>query len=335
MIIGTENPLVIGWAFRWHRNWLVTAVWADGSESERNLHRPAKGDKGVNMAAAFLAQQYAAGAITAVPLAEALAQAPLPTGPVPLLHPRMAVKERNDRNIGSALKAFAGLAEHHWRAYGGFPRSEPLVRRLRAVRLDRAEVLPQTDALFPALADALALNVTTGARRTWTGLPDGYAVAVGFGSLGPAGDLRVTVFAPSPQGPTRICNARFSPGTALPAATRLLARTVREAPAVPCAPTVRPAPADVAAHLTIGAPEQRHDEPGLFVESGHATAWLCDGRLGVTLGSAATGGSLTLSGPWTRWPSPPWSTAHCWSSPTHRRWRRRSRSCFRNGGTGC
>ncbi|MEV4561888.1 hypothetical protein AB0K51_33595 [Kitasatospora sp. NPDC049285] len=158
--------------------------------------------------------------------------------------------------------------------------------------------MPKPNALFPALADALARHVTTAARRTWTDLPDGYAVAAGFGPHGPAGDLRVAVFAPSPQGPTRICNARFSPGTALPAATRLLARTVREAPAVPCAPNVRPAPADVAAHLTIGAPEQRPDEPGLFVEYGHATAWLCDGRLGVTLGSAATGGSLTLSGPW-------------------------------------
>ncbi|WP_051710243.1 hypothetical protein [Streptomyces sp. NRRL S-350] len=124
VIIGTENPLVIGWAFRWHRNWLVTAAWTDGSESERNLHRPAKGDKGVDMAAAFLAEQYAAGAITAVPLAEALAEMPLPIGPVLLLHPRMAVKERNDRNIASALKAFAGLAEHHWRAYGGFPGSD-------------------------------------------------------------------------------------------------------------------------------------------------------------------------------------------------------------------
>ncbi|MEU9044481.1 MULTISPECIES: hypothetical protein [unclassified Kitasatospora] len=123
VIIGddTENPLVIGRASRWHRNWLVTMTGADGSEIEHNLKRPAKGDKGVHMAAAFLAERYAAGAIMAIPLAEAQAQAPLPIGPVPLLHPRMAVKERNDRNIASALKAFAGLAEHHWRPYGGFP----------------------------------------------------------------------------------------------------------------------------------------------------------------------------------------------------------------------
>ncbi|MFE0461848.1 hypothetical protein ACFW1A_21630 [Kitasatospora sp. NPDC058965] len=128
VIIGddTENPLVIGWASRWHRNWLVTAVWADGGESERNLRRPAKGDRGLDMAAVFLAEQYAAGAVIAVPLAEALAQAPLPIGPVPLLHPRMAVKavEDNGRNISGALKAFAGLAKHHWRAYGGFPGSD-------------------------------------------------------------------------------------------------------------------------------------------------------------------------------------------------------------------
>ncbi|WP_331731758.1 hypothetical protein [Kitasatospora sp. NBC_01300] len=158
--------------------------------------------------------------------------------------------------------------------------------------------MPQPNTLFPALADALALHVTTGARRTRTDLPNGYAVAAGFGPHGPAGDLQAAVFAPSQQGPTRICNARFSPGTALPAATRLLARAVREAPAAPCAPTVRPALADVARHLTVGAPEQRPDEPGLFVEYGHATAWLCEGRLGVTLGSATSGGSITFSGPW-------------------------------------
>ncbi|MFJ1757612.1 hypothetical protein [Kitasatospora sp. NPDC088134] len=158
--------------------------------------------------------------------------------------------------------------------------------------------MPYSQPLFPALADALARHVTTGARRTRTDLPGGYAVAAGFGPNGPAGDLRVAVLAPSPQGQTRICNARFSPGTALTAATRLLARAVREAPAVPCGPTVRPAPADVAAHLTIGAPEQPPGEPGLLVGYGHATGWLCDGRLGVTLGSAASGSSITFSGPW-------------------------------------
>ncbi|MFJ5926621.1 hypothetical protein ACIQF6_28860 [Kitasatospora sp. NPDC092948] len=156
--------------------------------------------------------------------------------------------------------------------------------------------MPPSQPLSPALADALARHVATGARRTRTDLPGGYAVVAGFGPDGPTGDLRVAVLAPSPRG--RICNACFSPGTALPAATRLLVRAVREAPAVPCGPTVRPAPADVAAHLTIGAPEQRPGEPGLFVGYGHATGWLCDGRLGVTLGSAASGASITLSGPW-------------------------------------
>ncbi|MFE4604928.1 hypothetical protein ACFRKE_29175 [Kitasatospora indigofera] len=124
VIIGEAEDLMIGKVWRWHRNWLARMTEADGSESEHNVRRPEKGEKGLDLAAAFLAKKYAAGAITAAPLAEALADAPLPVGPVPLLHPRMAVKDRNDRNVGSALKAFAGLAEHHWRAYGGFPGSD-------------------------------------------------------------------------------------------------------------------------------------------------------------------------------------------------------------------
>ncbi|MFB8236154.1 hypothetical protein ACFC58_06340 [Kitasatospora purpeofusca] len=155
-----------------------------------------------------------------------------------------------------------------------------------------------TDPFFAALAGVLADHVTTGAPHTRSPLPNGYALAVKSDPADPAGDLQVALFAPAVQGAARICTARFSPGTPLSAATRLLARTVRSAPAGAGRPTTRPTPAEVVPHLTVGRSEQRPDDPGLFVTYGRAAAWLHDGRLGVTLGSAASGGSLTFSGPW-------------------------------------
>ncbi|MEU7230140.1 hypothetical protein [Streptomyces chrestomyceticus] len=116
VIIGDDQ--VIGRAHRWHRDW-----WVGSSAGERNLRRPPKGVPGIEMAAAHLAEEYAAGRITAVPLDQVRAEAPRPLcGPVPLLHPRMPV---TDRNIKSAMTAFAGLAAHRWRAvYTGFPGSD-------------------------------------------------------------------------------------------------------------------------------------------------------------------------------------------------------------------
>ncbi|WP_030711082.1 hypothetical protein [Streptomyces sp. NRRL F-2580] len=116
VIIGEDQ--VIGRAHRWHRDW-----WVDTSTGEHNLRRPPTGVPGIEMAAAHLAQEYAAGRITAVPLDQVRAEAPKPlNGPVPLLHPRMPV---TDRNIESAQTAFAGLAAHHWRAVlTGFPGSD-------------------------------------------------------------------------------------------------------------------------------------------------------------------------------------------------------------------
>lgn len=116
VIIGKDR--VIGQAYRWHRDWLVVT-----SEGEHNLRRPPTGTKGIDMAAVFLAEEYAAGRVTAVPLDQVLAAAPQPlNGPVPLLHPRMPA---SPRNIQGANTAFAGLTEHHWRAvYRGFPGSD-------------------------------------------------------------------------------------------------------------------------------------------------------------------------------------------------------------------
>ncbi|WP_331729779.1 hypothetical protein [Streptomyces chartreusis] len=104
---------LIGWAFRWHRDWLV-----DSSAGERNLHRPPKGSKGVDMAADYLAGEFRAGRITATPLAEARAESAQPHGPAPLLHPRMPI---TTANVRAAHKALAGLTEHRWTPRSGYP----------------------------------------------------------------------------------------------------------------------------------------------------------------------------------------------------------------------
>jgi hypothetical protein len=114
VIIGEDQ--VIGHAYRWHRDWLIVT-----SAGERNLRRPATGARGVDMAAAVIVEEYAAGRITAVPLTQALATEARADGPAPLLHPRMPVTARN---IASARKAFAGLSAHSWRAFSGFPGSD-------------------------------------------------------------------------------------------------------------------------------------------------------------------------------------------------------------------
>jgi hypothetical protein len=116
VIIGEDR--VLGTAFRWHRDWFV--VTADG---EKNLHRPKEGAAGIDMAAAYLAAEYAAGRIGATPLDQVLAAAPQRLyGPVPLLHPRMPATLRN---ITGAKLAFAGLAAHLWRpVLTGFPGSD-------------------------------------------------------------------------------------------------------------------------------------------------------------------------------------------------------------------
>ncbi|MBD0688530.1 hypothetical protein [Streptomyces sp. CBMA123] len=116
VIIGQDQ--VIGRARRWSRDW-----WVETSAGETNFGRPDKGVPGVEMAAARLAEKYAAGEITAIPLDQIRAEVLQPlTGPVPLLHPRMLI---NDRNVKSALAAFAGLANLRWRAVlTGFPGSD-------------------------------------------------------------------------------------------------------------------------------------------------------------------------------------------------------------------
>ena len=114
VIIGTD--LVLGSAWRWHRDWLVST-----SVGEHNLHRPPTGTKGVDMAAAYLAEEYAAGRITAHRLDTSTGETARPYGPPPLLDSRMPVTKRN---TDGAELALARLAEHRWVPLAGFPGSD-------------------------------------------------------------------------------------------------------------------------------------------------------------------------------------------------------------------
>lgn len=113
VIIGQNQ--VLGRAHRWGRDW-----WVETSTGETSLGRPDEGVPGVEMAAARLAEMYAAGEITAIPLDQIRAEVLQPlTGPVPLLHPRVPVTPRNTK---SAETAFAGLAVLRWRpVLTGYP----------------------------------------------------------------------------------------------------------------------------------------------------------------------------------------------------------------------
>ncbi|MFZ3476074.1 hypothetical protein ACODT4_44595 [Streptomyces sp. 2.9] len=115
VVIGAD--MVVGLAFRWHRNWLV-----QDSTGEHNLGRPPKGEKGEDMAAAHLVEQYAAGLITATKLiARGTDEETRLYGPAPLLHWRMP---ETDRNLAGARKAWVGVAEHLWTPLAGFPGSD-------------------------------------------------------------------------------------------------------------------------------------------------------------------------------------------------------------------
>ncbi|MGW4272707.1 hypothetical protein ACWEGQ_10135, partial [Streptomyces seoulensis] len=93
-----------------------------------------------------------------------------------------------------------------------------------------------------------------------------------------------------PRGSTRQASA--------PVTSRILDAVTRYAPALPDARDAHPSPEAVARLLTTGAPFQQPAEPGLFVQFGHAQAWLEGRRLSVTLGAPGSGLSLTLGGPW-------------------------------------
>ncbi|MEV7395050.1 hypothetical protein [Streptomyces sp. NPDC091215] len=147
-----------------------------------------------------------------------------------------------------------------------------------------------------AISDTVVEHRLRGRGHTHADLPGGYRLTLRTREL--HGPLRAALAAPSPTGPARICTARFSAYVPTPAASRVLDAVTRYAPALPDAGDVRPPLGAVARLLTTGAPFQRPGEPGLFVQFGHAEAWLEGRRLGVTLGRPGSGLSLVLDGPW-------------------------------------
>ncbi|MCX4429391.1 hypothetical protein OG819_58320 [Streptomyces sp. NBC_01549] len=147
------------------------------------------------------------------------------------------------------------------------------------------------------LSDAVvAHRLRGGGERVRADLPGGYQLTLRTREL--HGPLQAALAAPSPTGPARICTARFSAFTPLPAVSRILDAVTRYAPALPDARDAHPPREAVARLLTTGAPFQQPGEPGLFVQFGHAQAWLEGRRLSVTLGAPGSGLSLTLGGPW-------------------------------------
>ncbi|MEY9987980.1 hypothetical protein ABIE67_000012 [Streptomyces sp. V4I8] len=112
------------------------------------------------------------------------------------------------------------------------------------------------------------------------------------------GPLEAALAVASPAGPARICTARVSAHTPTPVTSRILDTVTRYAPPLPNARDAHPSQEAVSRLLTTGAPFQRPDQTGLFVQFGHAEAWLEGRRLSVTLGSPDSGLSLVLGGPW-------------------------------------
>ena len=147
-----------------------------------------------------------------------------------------------------------------------------------------------------ALSHTVVEHTMRGRDRTSADLPGGYRLTLRTREL--HGPLQAALAAPSPTGPARICTARFSAFTPTPAVSRILDAVTRYAPALPDARDAHPPREAVARLLTTGAPFQQPDEPGLFVQFGHAQAWLDGRRLSVTLGTPGSGLSLILGGPW-------------------------------------
>ncbi|MDG5807884.1 hypothetical protein P9869_35610 [Streptomyces ossamyceticus] len=111
----TLGEWFLGRIFRWHGAWYAVAA-GTGEET-----RVADGSVGKELAARHLYDEFMAGRITAMRQADSEAEAPVLFGPVPLLHSRMPV---NDRNVEAAHVAMAGLTIYQWTPFGGYPGSD-------------------------------------------------------------------------------------------------------------------------------------------------------------------------------------------------------------------
>ncbi|MFC9916313.1 hypothetical protein [Streptomyces sp. NPDC127197] len=142
-----------------------------------------------------------------------------------------------------------------------------------------------------AISDTIVEHHLRGRDRTRADLPGGYRLTLRTRER--HGTLEAALAAPSPTGP-----ARISAHTPTPITSRILDTVTRYAPTLPNARDPRPPPEAVSRLLTTGAPFQQPGKVGLFVQFGHAEAWLEGRRLSVTLGGPGSGLSLVLGGPW-------------------------------------
>jgi hypothetical protein len=109
----------IGRALRWHGVWY--AVPAGTTTDVRVADGGPNRGGGSAAAARYLFEEFKAGHITPTKATDSGAATPVRPESVPLLHPRMP---ETTRNTESARVAFAGLAEHRWTPYGGYPGSD-------------------------------------------------------------------------------------------------------------------------------------------------------------------------------------------------------------------
>ncbi|GGX56056.1 hypothetical protein [Streptomyces chartreusis] len=105
----------LGHIFRWHGAWFAIAAGADAEI------RIGDGRHGRALAPQRLVDEFDAGRITPLPLAQCSLTTSSPVGEPPLLHPRMPA---TDSNIKHAREVMAKLREYRWKPHGGYPGSD-------------------------------------------------------------------------------------------------------------------------------------------------------------------------------------------------------------------
>ncbi|MFF4035959.1 hypothetical protein ACFYZ2_40500 [Streptomyces sviceus] len=116
------------------------------------------------------------------------------------------------------------------------------------------------------LSDAVVAHRLRGGERFHADLPGGYRLTLRTRER--HGSLQASLAAPSPTGPARICTARFSSSTPLPAVSRILDAVTRYAPALPEARDAHPPGEAVARLLTTGTPSSSPASRGRSSSSG-------------------------------------------------------------------
>jgi len=144
------------------------------------------------------------------------------------------------------------------------------------------------------VTDAVARHIAEGRAASSTGLPDGYRLHLR--SRHAPDRMQASLFAPGPDGQTRVSTLRFTGMQAGPGAVRIIGAAARRAPAPSGAAAVAPAAEDVADRVSFGQ-ALLEEGGGLSLVYGPVTGWLAGRRLAASRGKH---GSVTvfLDGAW-------------------------------------